>query len=343
MKETKCPEGLVYIKPETEGYIRVIRGKGFSYHLSDGKKIDDINTINRIKSLSIPPFWKKVWICKNPKGHLQATGYDAKKRKQYLYHPEWVAYRQLAKFTKLKEFGLVIPHIREYCHRLLDRTGWQKEKVMALVVQMMDEYHIRIGNEFYKNQNETFGLTTLRRKHLDFEKGVGKLEYKAKSGKYRKIRMDNNQLINLVKRCSELPGYEIFTYRNDEGRFEDVSSQDVNDFLHRVAGNQFSSKDFRTWGGTSKVVEKEKEARFIIKRNTKKKLEPTLVKLVASELGNTQAVCKEYYIHPKVLSSVVSGKAEKFRKYNPDGIKSTHLRLLSISEKVALGIINAKD
>ena len=340
MSQIRCPEGLIYVNPEEEGFSRIKRGNGFSYHEARGKKIVDQKILKRINALGIPPVWKKVWICKNARGHLQATGYDPKKRKQYLYHQEWVNYRKLAKFSKMKEFGYTLPHIRQHTYHLLQQSGWPKDKVLALVIQMMDEYHIRIGNQYYKEHNETFGLTTMRRKHLDFEEGVGRLEYKAKSGKYRKINLNNNQLMNLVRQCSELPGYEIFTYKDQNRKFQSINSQEVNDFLHSIAGDQFSSKDFRTWGGTTMVVEKQEQARQAIAESSRRKLEPTLVKLVASELGNTQSICKTYYIHPRVLEKVVRGEAKKYAGLVVKNMKPEQLRLLRQSEKTVMNIIS---
>lgn len=334
----QCPEGLVYVDPNTPGYSRVKRGKGFSYHQSGGKIIADKATLDRLKSLGIPPNWQEVWICPDSSGHLQATGYDRQQRKQYLYHPDWVAYRKEAKFAKMKDFGLTLPHIRRLTYRLLQQAAWNKEKVLALVIQMMDAYHIRIGNDYYKAHHETFGLTTMRRKHLEFEQGVGRLEYKAKSGKYRKISIANNQLVNLVKKCAELPGYEIFTYRDAQRRSQRITSQEVNNFLHHIAGEQFSSKDFRTWGGTSLAVEKADEARLLVEEHDRRKMEPTLVKLVSEELGNTQGICRKYYIHPKVLEKVVAGKNRDYQ-HRPEELQAEDARLLSRSERTVLNMI----
>ena len=341
MSELECPEGLIYVSPDNEGFTRQRRGKGFGYHTVEGKKVDDPAILERISSLGIPPVWKKVWICKDARGHLQATGYDPKQRKQYLYHPEWVTYRNLAKFSRMGKFGYILPHIRQHTFRLLQQSNWTKEKVLALVIQMLDEHHIRIGNEYYKEHNETFGLTTLRRKHLDFEEGVGRLEYKAKSGKYRKVNLVNNQLVKLVKECAELPGYEIFTYKDQNRKYQSINSQEVNEFLHQVAGDQFSSKDFRTWGGTTLVVEKEEEARQLADTSPNRKLTPSLVKLVAAELGNTQRICKEYYIHPEVLTKVVRGEADKYKKMPIPRMQAKEKRLLRDSEKTVINMISS--
>jgi len=338
----ECPDNLVYISHAEKGYTRIKRGRGFSYHLHNGDRIENPKIVERIKALGIPPMWKKVWICQDPNGHLQATGYDQKNRKQYIYHQDWVTFRNLAKFNRIREFGLALPSIREYTSAHLQEKGWPKEKVISLVIQMMDEYHIRIGNQYYKEQNETFGVTTLRRKHLDFEQGVGRLEYKAKSGKYRKINLQNNQLTKLVKECADLPGYEIFTYRDVNKKYQSISSQDVNEHLHQIAGESFSCKDFRTWGGTTMTVEKREIALEEIKENPRLKLESTLVKKVAQELGNTLSVCREYYMHPLILEKAVleDFDAKAYMSKKKLELSNKHKRLLRESETVVLNILN---
>lgn len=344
MRAAECPKDLVYISQDVEGFTRIKRGKGFSYHYASGEKIEESGTIERIKSLGIPPMWKNVWISKNPKSHLQATGYDQKNRKQYIYHTAWSTYRNLAKFNRIKEFGYAIPYIREYTSKQLNQRGWPKEKVISLVIQMMDEYHIRIGNQYYKDQNETFGVTTLRNKHLDFEKGVGKLQYKAKSGKYRKINIENNQLSKLIKQCAELPGYEIFTYKDKNKKYHTIDSHDVNEHLHKIAGENFTSKDFRTWGGTTLAVEKQKDAFQRVEENPRLKLESTLVKTVAEELGNTVSVCKEYYIHPLVLEKAITLQdLESFKSRKDIDLPAKKVRLLRNSEIIVLNILNTQS
>lgn len=333
------PDVLTYANDDHPGYIRVRRGKGFSYHDEEGNKLSDTATLERIKALGIPPIWKDVWIAKKPDGHLQAIGYDPKGRKQYIYHDLWISYRSEAKFRKLTEFGLALPQIRRQITEHLEIEGWPRPKVLALVVEMLDEYHIRIGNEYYRQQNETFGLTTLRRKHFDFEKGIGKLEYKAKSGKYRKIDIKNGQLAKLVKQSSELQGYELFKYQVKSGKYHHVDSYDVNEYLREISDEEFSCKDFRTWGGTALAVEKYEKALAMVDENPRLNLESALVKLVAKELGNTISVCREYYIHPKVMEVLVDGKVDKYRNSNVKGLSKKDAKLLSESELTVLNII----
>ncbi|MEQ9443297.1 MAG: DNA topoisomerase IB [Cyclobacteriaceae bacterium] len=334
------PRSLIYQDDTQPGYCRVKRGRGHSY-LDGDTKLTDATVLNWIKSLVIPPDWNDVWISKNPNGHLLATGYDAKGRKQYLYHPLWAKYRNEAKFRKMKLFGQTLPIIREKIQHHLRLKGWPKEKVLALTIQLLDQYGLRIGNEQYKRENETFGLTTLRRKHLDFQKGVGRLEYKAKSGKYRKISIQKGQLARLVKRCSELPGYEIFKYQGEDGKYHQIHSQDVNEYLQEVSGEEFTCKDFRTWYGTVTTLEKIEEARSALTENPRLKLDTTLVKLVAEELGNTVSVCRDYYIHPKVMQvALTEDKLDKVRQKKLKGIKNTAMKYLDEYEQTVLRIIS---
>lgn len=334
------PKDLTYIRGDEPGFTRLRRGRGFRYCDEEGSKITDEAALDRIKQLGIPPAWRDVWIAQDPDGHLQCTGYDPKNRKQYIYHSRWNEYRSEAKFRKIAEFGRVLPHIRRQVTEHLKADGWPRHKVLALVIQMLDEYHIRIGNDYYRQQNETFGLTTLRRKHFDFEAGVGRLEYKAKSGKYRKINIKNGQLAKLVKESSELRGYELFKYKGKDGKFHHINSQDVNEYLRDISEEEFSCKDFRTWGGTTLAIEKYEDARKMMAENARlKKLDTTIVKLVAEELGNTLSICREYYIHPQVMETLVEGKISEYQSRKVKGISKKDAALLSDSEVVALNII----
>ena len=335
------PNNLTHISDDEPGYTRIRRGKGFSYHDEEGNKLTDTDTLGRIKALGIPPIWKDVWIAKDPTGHLQCTGYDLKNRKQYIYHEQWNVYRSEAKFSKIAEFGRALPGIRRQITDHLKIAGWPRLKVLALVIQMLDEYHIRIGNEYYRQQNETFGLTTLRRKHFEFEEGVGRLEYKAKSGKYRKINITNGQLAKLVKQSSELQGYELFKYKGEDGKFHHINSHDVNEYLKDISDEEFTCKDFRTWGGTTLAIEKYEAAQQAMEENARlKKLDVAIIKLVAQELGNTISICRDYYIHPQVLEILVDGKVDQYRSRKIKGLNAKDTKLLSDSEIAALNIIS---
>jgi DNA topoisomerase-1 len=334
------PETLVYSSDQDPGYTRVRRGKGFSYHTESGSCLASSPELDRLKALGIPPAWKNVWIARNPHGHLQCTGVDPKGRKQYIYHPDWNEYRSAVKFRKLAEFGRALPGIRRITNEHLALSDWSRPKVLALVVQILDAHHIRIGNEYYRQQNETYGLTTLRRKHFEFEKGTARLEYKAKSGKYRRISIKNDQLARLIKKSSELRGYELFKYRGIDGKLHQINSHDVNGYLRDISEEEFSCKDFRTWGGTTLAIDKLPEARDMVNKNPRLKLETTLIKLVAKELGNTITICRKYYIHPKVLEVALSDQLGKYRKA-VNRVTAKDQKLLSDSELVALSIIEA--
>ena len=306
----KGKKKLRYISDEIEGYRRKKHGRGHLYFNPLGEKIDKKELEERLDELRIPPMWDEVWISPYENGHLQVTGYDEKGRKQYLYHPEWTAFRNANKFNKLLQFGKKLPLIRKRIHQDLKQPDWKKEKVLALVVLVLDEYFIRIGNQVYLNENETYGLTTLRRRHLTIDGKEAVLHYKAKSGKEREVNIEHKQLVKLIKECSELPGYELFCYQNG-GRSNPVDSEDVNEYLQQIAGEEFSSKDFRTWGGTVTAVEEFENALKDVEENPKRNLLTALVERVADRLGNTPAVCRQYYIHPAVLEVAEEGSLQR--------------------------------
>jgi len=327
---------LIYIGEHSDGFTRKGRGKGFEYFDRKGQKIKDPTTIERINELKIPPNWQDVWISPDPRGHIQAVGKDARNRSQYLYHELWQQYRNSSKFKKLEEFAKCLPQIRKKASKDIKLEGWPKEKVMGLIVLTLDEAYLRIGNEFYKNENETFGLTTIRRRHLHFHDNMIDLEFKAKSGKYRKINIKNNHLVNLIKECAELPGYEIFRYKQRGASTAPVDSSDVNLYLKNISNENFSSKDFRTWGGTVLALEKFPHALEMTKKNKRLKLNATLVKLVAKILGNTQSICRNYYIHPAILNLVDQNKLNKLyfdeyptRKYELSAAENKALELIA--------------
>lgn len=295
---------LIHISCEETGYTRKRRGRGFEYFDQSGVKVKDHLMLQRFKDLVIPPAWKDVWICPEENGYLQVTGKDEKGRKQYIYHKQWLAYRNFSKFEKMREFARVLTDIRKRIAADLRKRTWCREKVLALIVSILDESYLRIGNEYYARKNDTYGLTTLRRKHLEVDEAKINFQYKAKSGKYRKIRIENKKLVRLIKDCSELPGYEVFQYYDQDGIKKKVHSQDINEYLYEITRDHFTAKDFRTWGGTVLAVEVYEEVKKMTQQKKRKSLSTTLVKRVAAELGNTVSVCREYYIHPNVLNEV---------------------------------------
>lgn len=336
-----CPPNLIYVSDEEQGYYRQKRGKGFIYLDHQGKRLQDIQTIERIKRLVIPPMWSDVWICSSENGHLQVTGHDQKGRKQYIYHQEWVSHRQHTKYYNLAHFGRTLPLIRRRLEEHIRLRKWPKEKILAMVVMMLDQYYIRIGNKYYEQENETYGLTTLRRKHLKEKNGRLYLEYKAKSGKYRNIRIASKKLVRLIRQTSELPGYEIFRYVDEENKSHRLDSHDVNQYLKEISGEYFTAKNFRTWGGTVLAIGYYDDVLQEIQQNPRLKLETNLVKKVAETLGNTVATCREYYIHPKVLETLMNGQLDLYRKTKLNNIK--YKNELSPNEQLVLKIIENEE
>ena len=293
---------LIYVSAEDAGYRRKGRGKGFEYFNPNGKRVSDKNELERIRTLRIPPAWKNVWICANPDGHLQATGIDARGRKQYLYHEEWNRRSHVAKFDRMSGFARVLPEIRKRVQQDLRRQGWPREKVISLVINILDQTSLRIGNKMYEQENGTYGVTTLRRKHMKVNGDAISFQFKAKGGIYRNTQIKGKRLTRLIRECSELPGQEVFQYLDSEGKRHPVFSHDVNSYLHEITGGDYTAKDFRTWGGTVGAIELFKEALIEVETSPKRNLTVCLVRKVADKLGNTMAICKAYYIHPAILS-----------------------------------------
>ena len=298
---------LTFVSDDQCGITRQRRGKGFTYLDAAGARITNPEILQRIKSLVIPPQWTNVWICLKPNGHMQATGRDQKNRKQYIYHPLYVDFRQNYKFRKLAAFAEKLPEIRQTTEAHLRKRAWTREKVLALIIRVLDYSGIRIGNRIYRNQNGTFGLTPLRRKHMTIEGDGMVFTYVGKSHKLQQLRLDDKKLVRLIKKCAELPGYEVFSYLDENGKSQPVDSEEVNEYIHEIAGPEYSSKDFRTWTATALAVYHYPEAKAKVDEKPRRNLETVLVKMVAKDLGNTPAVCRSYYIHPNVLEAARQG------------------------------------
>ncbi|MGH6915128.1 MAG: DNA topoisomerase IB, partial [Geminicoccales bacterium] len=307
--------GLRYVKDDGAGITRQRVGKGFAYYGREGQLIRDRRELDRIRGLVVPPAWIDVWICPRSDGHLQATGRDARGRKQYRYHPEWRATRDATKFDRMLAFGRALPGIRSSVEADMARRGLPREKVLATVVRLLETTLIRVGNQEYARENQSFGLTTLRDRHVDFEAASGLLfEFRSKSGKRQRIGLRDRRLARIVRSCQELPGQELFQYVDDEGLQRDVTSADVNEYLQEVSGEPFTAKDFRTWAGTvlASLALSEFESfdsQAAAKRNLTRAIEQ-----VAGQLGNTPAVCRKSYIHPEVLDAYLDGSLLQFLK-----------------------------
>ena len=300
--------GLRYVNDAALGIRRKRSGRGFRYTDPNGEKITDRATLGRIKSLGIPPAWEDVWICPRPNGHIQATGRDARGRKQYLYHPRWREARDETKFARLAIFGASLPRIRKRTTVDLTQPGLPQEKVLATVVQLLDLTLIRIGNEEYARANESYGLTTMRQSQVEVNGAQIQFEFQGKSGKQHTVAVRDPRLARIIRRCEELPGYELFQYVDEAGERHSVESSDVNGYLQEITGQHFTAKDFRTWGGTVIAARALRELGGAETETEAKKNIVEAVKRAARELGNTPAVCRRAYIHPAVLNAYLEGR-----------------------------------
>lgn len=304
----EAPElGLKYVSDQTPGIQRKGRGKTIFYADARNRRITDHNTLVRIKRLAIPPAWTDVWICPEEDGHIQATGRDARGRKQYRYHARWRTQRDENKFTHMIAFARALPRIRRRVKRDLRLKGLPREKALATVVRLLEATLIRVGNDEYARTNKSYGLTTMHDRHVRIRGGRIQFSFRGKSGVNHEIDVHDPYLAKVVKRCQELPGQELFAYRDEEGRARDVTSQDVNAYLREAAGEDFTAKDFRTWAGTVLAAIALREFEKVTSQKQAKKNVVTAVEAVAKTLGNTPAVCRKCYIHPAILDSYLTG------------------------------------
>ncbi|OLB85814.1 MAG: DNA topoisomerase I [Actinobacteria bacterium 13_2_20CM_2_66_6] len=303
--------GLTYTTDGEPGIHRVRKGKRFDYTGPDGKAVRDGATLDRIRSLAIPPAWEHVWISTRPRGHLQATGRDARGRKQHCYHPRWREVRDANKFDRMAGFAKVLPRIRRRVIRDLRRDGLPKDKVVATIVRLLETTYARIGNEEYARQNQSFGLTTLRDRHVQVQGSSVRFLFKGKSGREVHVGITDRRVARVVKRCEELPGQHLFQYVDSEGEQGTVTSDDVNQYLREVTGEDFTAKDFRTWAGTVLATcalraltgfESDAEARSRV---------ITAIDTVAQKLGHTRAVCRRSYVHPAVVDAYTDGVLDR--------------------------------
>ncbi|HEU5315256.1 MAG TPA: DNA topoisomerase IB [Chloroflexota bacterium] len=295
--------GLRYVSDHTAGIRRKKDGEGFTYVKPDGEKVSDERTLVRIKSLAIPPAWTDVWICPSANGHIQATGRDAKGRKQYRYHPRWREVRDAVKYDKMLDFARALPRIRKRVEQDLSRPGMPREKVLAAVVKLLEQTKIRVGNGEYAAQNKSYGLTTLQDRHVKVEGTTLRFKFKGKSGKEHEVELQDRRLAKIVRACRDLPGQELFQYVDEEGVRRDVTSGDVNAYIREIAGEEFSAKDFRTWAGTVLAARFLRECERCETESEGKKVLVRCIEAVAAELGNTVAVCRKCYVHPAVLEA----------------------------------------
>jgi len=294
---------LRHVDDRSAGITRHHRGRGFVYRSSGGRAVTDAATLERIRRLAIPPAWTDVWICPDAAGHLQATGRDARGRKQHRYHAVWIAQRDEAKYTRILEFARALPRLRERVSRDLARPGLPHRKVVAAVVRLLERTLIRVGNDEYARDNGSYGLTTMLDRHAFVGGGRVRFSFRGKSGKVHDVEIDDPRLARIVKRCRDLPGSQLFQYLDDCGRVRDIGSSDVNAYLREVTGEGFSAKDFRTWAATVLTAQALDELKRFDSAAQGERNIKAAIDAVASLLGNTRAVCRRSYVHPEVLNA----------------------------------------
>jgi DNA topoisomerase I len=319
--------GLRYASNSEPGIHRRHGRKGFEYVKADGKRVTDADTLARIKSLVIPPAWEKVWICADERGHLQATGRDARGRLQYRYHPRWREMRDAHKFDHMIEFARALPTIRRRVKQDLALPGLQRRRVLATIVQLLETTCLRIGNERYAEENDSFGLTTLRNRHVKVHGPRVEFQFRGKSGKFHHATVEDKRLARIIRRCRDLPGQALFEYLDDEGKPQAVGSSDVNEYLKEVSGADVTAKDFRTWAGTVFV------ANELARREGP--VGPShmvaAVRHAAQRLGNTPAICRKSYVHPHVLDPETwSDRRERRAARPPRGLRADEAALLRL-------------
>jgi DNA topoisomerase-1 len=300
--------GLLYVSDEEPGIRRKKSGKSFTYVKPDGAKVEDKATLDRIRSLAIPPAYTDVWICSKANGHIQATGRDAKGRKQYRYHSAFREVRESTKYEHMLEFARGLPAIRKTIDEHMSLRGLPREKVLATVVHLLENTLIRVGNSDYVKQNKSYGLTTLRDPHVKIEGAELRFQFKGKSGKTWKLQVKDRRIARIVKACQDLPGQDLFQYLDENGEQQSISSADVNAYLKEITGRDITAKDFRTWAGTVLAALALTEfEEFDSEAKAKKNIRAAIEK-VSSRLGNTPSICRKCYVHPEVFSSYLDGE-----------------------------------
>ena len=334
--------GLRYVSDEQPGYTRKRRGKKFIYFDTEGKEIRDEKRILRLNRLAIPPAYTDVWICPSPNGHLQATGRDDRRRKQYRYHERWREERDENKYEKMVVFGQTLPKIRRRLARDLKRRGLPREKVIAAVVQLLEKTFIRVGNEEYAKENKSFGLTTLRNRHVKVRGARVRFRFRGKSGREHDIDTEDRRVASIIRNLQDLPGQEIFQYLDQKGERHSVTSEGVNEYLREITGEDFTAKDFRTWAGTvMAAMALQHQDAFENKSQAKKNIRDAIA-AVAKVLGNTPAVCRKCYVHPAVLESYLDGNLIEGLKQRTEETLQESLGEMRSEEAAVLSFLQEK-
>ena len=299
--------GLRYVSDTGPGIRRRRSGRGFAYTGADGQPVRDRKLLRWIRSLAVPPAWTDVWVCPIRNGHILATGRDARGRKQYRYHPDWRSVRDEAKYGRTIAFARALPKIRERVDEDLSKRGLPREKVVATVIRLLELTFVRVGNEEYARQNRSYGLTTLRNRHVAIDGSELKFRFKGKSGKEHDVGVRDRRLARIVKQCQELPGQQLFQYVDESGELQTVESADVNEYLREATGEDFTAKDFRTWAGTVLAAQALQAVQALDSEAGAKKHVVQAIESVAKALGNTPAICRKCYVHPAIIESYLDG------------------------------------
>ena len=328
--------GLRFVSDDEPGISRQRLRSAYRYKSSSGAAIKDERTLARIRGLVIPPAWTDVWICARADGHIQATGRDARGRKQYRYHPDWTRVRDEAKFERLIDFGKALPKVRRTISRHMSARGLGRRKVLATVAYLLDTTLVRVGNREYARDNKSYGLTTLQDRHVTFSGSQLRFQFRGKTGKEWKLNLSDRRVARIVQSCQELPGQHLFQYEDDENVVRQVSSADVNDYIRSIAGAEVTAKDFRTWAGTvlAAMALREfepAEAEAAAKRNVRRAIEK-----VAARLGNTPAICRKCYVHPEVLAAYLDGTLAALLDAAPDKMLKRSVAALPSEEAATL-------
>ncbi|HET6380809.1 MAG TPA: DNA topoisomerase IB [candidate division Zixibacteria bacterium] len=340
--DSAAEAGLRYVTDREAGIRRRRAGRGFTYTDADGRRVTDRTTLARIKRLAIPPAWTDVWICASPNGHLQATGRDARGRKQYRYHPRWRATRDEEKYERMVAFGRALPRIRRRVEEDLRRPGMPRERVLAAVVRLLEKTRVRVGNVEYARDNRSYGLTTLRDRHVEVGGAEIRLRFRGKGGKVHEIELEDRRLAQIVARAQALPGQRLFSYEDDDGEVRDVDSGDVNDYLREITGREFTAKDFRTWAGTVLAAWALTEFEDVDSTAQKKKHIVRAVETVAERLGNTPAVSRSSYVHPSIIEAYLDGDVIRAARESADEELAESLDDLSPQEAAVLALLRRR-
>jgi DNA topoisomerase-1 len=334
--------GLRYVSDDQPGYTRKAKGDDFEYFDADGKAIRDETRLLRIRRIAIPPAYKDVWICPSPNGHIQATARDARGRKQYRYHERWREARDENKYDRILVFGKALPKIRRQVHKDMGLRDLPRNKVLATVVHLLGRTFIRIGNEEYARENQSFGLTTMRNRHVDVKGAKLTFRFKGKSGVKHEIDVSDRRLANIIRKLQDLPGQDIFQYEDEAGEVRNVDSQDVNDYLQEITGEEFTAKDFRTWAGTVLTAMALNSQGPVENQTQAKKNIKDAITAVAKILGNTPTVCRKCYVHPVVLESYLDGDMIEGLRQKTEEALAEKLEDLRAEEAAVMSFLQAK-